>query len=50
MTKGQQTAYTEAMKHARHLATLKRRSAMAPVVHKWAEQMKIMLAGGNNGR
>jgi hypothetical protein len=45
MTKSQQVAYDKAMEEARKLAKLKRRSAMAPHVHKWAEAMKALLAG-----
>mgnify|MGYP000262249018 CR=1 FL=1 len=45
MTKDQQVAYMKAMEHARKLAKLKTRRAMAPHVHAWAEQMKAMLAG-----
>ena len=39
-----QAAYQEAMQHARKLATLKRRKAMAPHVHQWAQAMKRVLA------
>ncbi|WP_241059119.1 hypothetical protein [Achromobacter xylosoxidans] len=45
MTKSQQVAYEKAMEEARKLAKLKRRSAMAPHVHKWAEAMKALLSG-----
>jgi len=38
--------YQDAMQHARKLAMLKRRKAMAPHVHAWAEAVKRMLAGG----
>ncbi|WP_179266677.1 hypothetical protein [Bordetella genomosp. 4] len=41
----QEKAYQDAMKEARKLSTLKRRSAMAPHVHAWAEALKRMLAG-----
>lgn len=46
MTQDQNLAYTEAMAAARKLATLKRRKAMAPHVHTWAEALKRMLVGG----
>ena len=46
MTQGQKQAYADAMAAARKLATLKRRKAMAPHVHAWADALKRMLAGG----
>lgn len=48
MTQAQQLAYERAMEEARKLSKLKRRSAMAPHVHKWAEAMKQVLKGGGN--
>ena len=44
MTKSKHIAYEKAMEEARKLAKLKRRSAMAPHVHKWAEALKALLA------
>lgn len=41
-----ESAYLEAMAHARKLSRLKTRKAMAPHVHAWAEALKRMLAGG----
>jgi len=41
-----ESAYRDAMAHARKLSRLKTRKAMAPHVHLWAAAMKRMLAGG----